>query len=438
MILEEEPKIIGYPDEVARINGIADSFRNYEEYQAKGVNVPRGLLLSGPAGVGKTLFAKYCAYRCGVEFLPFRPVSGKGARKENDVALMTLFEEAKEKAPCVLFIDEIDRFLPYGYYQSDTNNTFLATILKALDGEEHNGVMVIAATIDADRLPEPLLRSGRMDEQIVLTYPDYDCRKEMIDYYLSKLRVKADVDTKTIAYRTAGFIGADIRNLVNMSARVTLSKGEGHIVMNDILDSLYSIRFKDIRREKTGNEDTETTAVHEVGHLVVGKILCHRSYDVTVDSYDYIKGVTTPTFDDEEDGDEDWSVGNVTRDYYLDQIAMSLAGKAAEEIFLSSCSTGCHADIHKCLDLIEVMFETGMEGFRYIDLHNACEKTEASNALRERWERRAEQIMKKAYRRAKRILKKNKSLFYQLCEMLEDKTVLVCEDSNKVFAEYGY
>ena len=84
------------------------------------------------------------------------------------------------------------------------------------------------------------------------------------------------------------------------------------------------------------------------------------------------------------------------------------------------------------------MFETGMEGFRYIDLHNACEKAEASNTLRERWERRAEQMMKKAYRRAKRILKKNKSLFYELCEMLEDKTVLVCEDSNKVFAEYGY
>lgn len=438
--MEQIDEIIGYKAEKERVEGIADILNNYEKYKEKGVRIPKGLLLSGPAGVGKTLFAHYIAKITKAKFFNFTPTRGRGAAMENAHKIKMLFEEAKKCTPCIIFVDEINNFLPSVNFTSDRNSDFLSTLLKALDGDGYEGILFIGACLDADDLPYPLLRSGRMDEHIVFDYPDCSTRAKIIEYYFSKIDLKLGFNSKALAYKTNGFVGADFKNLCNMASRIAIRRGQNEVQMEDVLDAIYTIKFKDIKRGKADDDKLEV-AVHEVGHLVVGKILLSRSYDVTIDGYDYVDGITLPNDeDDDDDYDDDDYVLSMRKEkqYYNHQIAVSLAGKASTEIFLDKLSDGCRADIDKSLDIAEYMLETGLYGFKYVNLPNSYNKEDWSDKQRRLIEKKIESILNKNYRLARKVLVKNKDLVARLVDELKDKTVLIAEDSNEIFKEFGY
>lgn len=430
--------IVGYEAEKKRIEDIADVFKNSQKYKEKGIYVPKGLVLSGPAGVGKTMFAHYLAELSQARLFSFSPAIGKHAARENAQKIKTLFEEAKMSIPSIVFVDEVNNYLPSSFFESDRTKDFMATLLKALDGDGYEGIMFIGTCIDTRDIPSPVLRSGRVDEHIVLSKPDLKTRKAMIDYYLSKIDIKHDFDTKALAYKTSGLVGADIKNLVNMTARIAISSGKGKITISDCLESIYTIRCKDIKRENHSN-DQELVAIHEIGHLIVGKILLGNSCDVTIDNYDYIKGMVCPNEEDDDDDDDD--KGNLVvahdKEFYLNQIATLLGGKAAEDIYIGSSSSGCSEDIDRCLDIVEDLTESGMLGFDFINLQNTERKTDWSEKHKRRLERKTESIFKESYKAACKILKACPSLLKELVEALIDKTVLVAEDSDEIFKKYG-
>ena len=363
--------IIGYEIEKNRIEEIADVFKNKEKYQQEGITIPKGLMLTGPAGVGKTMFAKYLAKVSGAKFYVFSPSSEEDAGLENATKLKKIFEEAKNHTPSIVFVDELDNYMPDDYFRSDRNSDFLATILKALDGDGYEGIMFVGACIHLGSIPDQVIRSGRVDESIVLSRPNLDVRSKMISYYLSKIKLNYSFDINKLANKTSGFVGADIKNLVNMTCRSALRKNKNDLSIDDFIESIYTIRHKDIKRDNDENEKFQV-AVHEVGHLIVGRILLKQSFDVTIDSYDYIKGMVVSL-----DNDDDVMTDN--EDYFINEITTSLGGKAAEEICFGHTTTGCYSDIKKALKIIDCMLQCGMRGFKYVDLALSDERTDWSD-----------------------------------------------------------
>ena len=422
-------KIIGYELEQKRIEEIADVLKNKEKYQDKGIYIPKGLMLSGPAGVGKTMFAKYLAELSHAKLYIFSPAAGQNAQLENATKLKMLFEEAKKCTPSIIFVDELDSYLPDTYFKTDRNNDFLATLLKALDGDGYEGIMFVATCIDYDDIPSQVIRSGRVDESIVLFHPDVETRTEMIKYYLSKVDVQIDFDCKMLAYKTSGFVGADIKNLINMTSRIAIRKGKTNLSIDDFMECIYTIRHKDIKRDNSEDEK-HRIAIHEVGHLIVGRVIFKKSFDVTIDNYDYIKGMVSSLDDDDESSPDD-------KNFYLGQIITCLAGRASEDYFFKSTTAGCYSDINKSLRIIDHMFDCGMFGYGYLDLARSNDRSEWSGLQRLIVERKARRILQHSYKEAKKIIKRLSPIIIELTKMLIDKTVLVAEETNIIFEKYG-
>ena len=422
-------EIIGYEIEKSRIEEIADVFKNKEKYQQKGIAIPKGLMLTGPAGVGKTMFAKYLAKISGATLFVFSPSTDENANLENAAKLKKLYEVAKHHTPAIVFVDELDEYMPDDYFRTDRNSDFLATILQALDGDGYEGIMFVGACIHISSIPQQVIRSGRVDESIVLSRPNLETRGKMISYYLSKIHIGYSFDVSKLANKTSGFVGADIKNLVNITCRSAIQKNKSDLSIDDFIEPIYTIRHKDIKRE---NDDSEKykVAVHEIGHLIVGRILLEQSFDVTIDSYDYIKGMIVSL-----DDDNDTIVDN--KENFIYEIATSLGGKAAEEICFGYTTTGCYSDIKKALKIIDCMLQCGMCGFGYIDLALTDERTDWSDKHTKKVEKKTIQIMNKCYKLAKRIIKQNLPVVKEFVGLLIDKTVIVAEESNTLFEKYG-
>ena len=421
-------KIIGYEFEQKRIEEIADVLKNKEKYQKKGIYIPKGIILSGPAGVGKTMFAKYLAELSNAKLFIFTPSTGENAHLENATKLKLLFEEAHSSTPSIVFVDELDSYLPDSYFITDRKSDFQATLLKALDGEGYEGIMFVGTCIHYEDIPKQIIRSGRVDESIVLFHPDVETRTKMIDYYLSKVDIQTNFESKMLAYKTSGFVGADIKNLINMASRIAIKHNKTCLSIDDFMECIYTIRHKDIKRDNSDDEK-QRIAIHEVGHLVVGRIMLNKSFDVTIDSYDCIKGMVSSIDNDNSSNPDD-------KDYFLAQITTCLGGKASEEYFFRSTTAGCYSDINNSLKIIEHIFDCGMFGFEYLDYSRADDRSEWSNTQRLITEQKAKRILNKCYKKAKRIIKRYKYLIVELTNILIDKTVLVAEEANLIFEKY--
>ena len=350
---EERPDVkfsdvAGVDEAVEEMQEVKDFLANPEKYQSMGAKIPRGCLLVGPPGTGKTLLARAVAGEAGV---PFFSISGSdfvemfvgvGASRVRD-----LFKEAKEAAPAIIFIDEIDavgrqRGTGLGGGHDEREQT-LNQLLVEMDGFEANqSVVLIAATNRADVLDPALLRPGRFDRQIVVDTPDVKGREKILQVHSADKPISKDVDLAAIAKITPGFTGADLANLMNEAALLTARKGKHIITMREVNESLERVIAGPERKGRVLNEKTKRTiAYHESGHALVGHTLDDADpvHKISIISRGRALGYTLSIPDDDKPLN--------TLSEMKDELAVFMGGRVAEEIFCDDITTGASNDLER-------------------------------------------------------------------------------------------
>lgn len=367
LVGKDQPKVTfddvaGLLEAKEELEEIKDFLANPEPYRQMGAKIPKGVLLFGPPGTGKTLLAKAVAGEAGV---PFMAISGSdfvemfvgvGAARVRD-----LFEQAKEAAPAIVFIDEIDavgrhRGAGLGGGHDEREQT-LNQLLVELDGFEGNsGVIVMAATNRPDILDPALLRPGRFDRQIVVDAPDIEGREAILDVHAKGKPLDDDVDLGVLARRTPGFTGADLANLINEAALLATRRKQKKITMDELEESIDRVISGPERKSRLMTEDErEVIAYHETGHALVGYALPNSDpvHKVTIVARGRSLGHTLalPTHDKYLS----------RRSELVDQLAMLLGGRTAEELIFADPSTGAANDIEKATTIARRMvMEYGM------------------------------------------------------------------------------
>jgi cell division protease FtsH len=354
--------VAGIDEAKQELQEIVDFLKSPEKFQALGARIPRGVLLVGAPGTGKTLLAKAVAGEAGV---PFFSISGSdfvemfvgvGASRVRD-----LFDQAKKHAPCIVFVDEIDavgrqRGAGLGGGHDEREQT-LNQLLVEMDGfEGTTGIIVVAATNRPDILDSALLRPGRFDRQVVLDRPDVLGREQILSVHSRGKPLAKDVEIKTLARRTPGFTGADLSNLINEAALIAARKDKREIEMKDLEAAIDKVIAGPEKKTRIiSPKEKQLTAYHEVGHAIMCKLLkhAHPLHKVTIIPRGFALGLTM--FFPEED------ILSHTRSQLIDQIGVSLGGRIAEEIVFNEITTGAQDDLEKSTKLARRMVtEFGM------------------------------------------------------------------------------
>lgn len=354
--------VAGIDEAKQELQEIVDFLKNPEKFQALGARIPRGVLLVGAPGTGKTLLAKAVAGEAGV---PFFSISGSdfvemfvgvGASRVRD-----LFDQAKKHAPCIVFVDEIDavgrqRGAGLGGGHDEREQT-LNQLLVEMDGfEGTTGIIVVAATNRPDILDSALLRPGRFDRQVVIDRPDVLGREQILSVHSRGKPLAKDIELKTLAKRTPGFTGADLSNLINEAALLAARSDKREIEMLDLELAIDKVIAGPEKRTRIiAPKEKEMTAYHEVGHALMCILLknAHPLHKVSIIPRGFALGLTM--FFPEDD------VLTQTRSQLIDQIGVSLGGRVAEEVIYGEITTGAHDDLEKSTKLARRMVtEFGM------------------------------------------------------------------------------
>lgn len=354
--------VAGVEEEKQELAEVVDFLRYPKKYLELGAKIPKGILLSGAPGTGKTLLARAVAGEAGVPFFSdsgsdfVEMFVGVGASRVRD-----LFDQAKKNAPCIIFIDEIDavgrmRGAGYGGGHDEREQT-LNQLLVEMDGFGPNeGIIVIAATNRPDVLDPALLRPGRFDRQIVVHRPDVRGRLEILKVHTRGKPLDADVDLETIARRTPGYTGADLANLCNEAALLAARAHERTIHMAHFEEAAERVMAGPQKKSRVVSEkEKRAVAFHESGHTLVGMLVPHGDpvHKVTIVPRGMAMGYTLPL------PEEDRYL--VTKSQILDQVAMALGGRAAEELVFGEISTGAQNDLEKSTAMVKQMItEYGM------------------------------------------------------------------------------
>ncbi len=344
---------------------VVDFLKSPKKYTDIGGKIPKGVLLVGPPGTGKTLLARAVAGEAGV---PFFRISGSdfvemfvgvGASRVRD-----LFRQAREKAPCIVFIDEIDalgksRVNGFGGGNDEREQT-LNQLLVEMDGfDNENGLILLAATNRADILDPALLRPGRFDRQVPVEKPDVKGREDILRIHAKNVKLEADVDFVSVAHGTTGFAGADLANVVNEAALLAVRNGHKKVSMSDFNDAIDKVSIGLKKKSRKDNEkEIRLVSVHETGHALVGAFTPDYPpvNKITVVPRSHGVGGFTQYREQEEKNFQ-------TRNDMLNEVDTLLGGRAAEEILLGDVSTGASNDIARATDIIKRMIvDFGMSG----------------------------------------------------------------------------
>ncbi|MFN5474131.1 MAG: ATP-dependent zinc metalloprotease FtsH [Pseudanabaena sp.] len=421
-----------------------------DRFTAVGAKIPKGVLLIGPPGTGKTLLAKAIAGEAGV---PFFSLSGSefvemfvgvGASRVRD-----LFQKAKDNAPCIIFIDEIDavgrqRGAGIGGGNDEREQT-LNQMLTEMDGFQGNtGVIVVAATNRPDVLDSALLRPGRFDRQIMVDYPDYKGRQEILKVHARNKKLDENVSIESIARLTPGFAGADLANLLNEAAILAARRYKEAISELEIADAIDRITIGLSMKPMLDSSKKRLVAYHEVGHALVMTLLKNASLldKITIVPRSGGIGGFAKGVPDEEYGLE-------SRSQIIDTITMMLGGRAAEEVVFGDAeiTTGASGDFQQVARLARLMVtqfgmsELGLgalesESGEVFLGRNFMPQSDYSVKLGDRIDRQVRQIAQTCYNTAKKIIEENRDLCDRLVDILLDEETLDGEEFRKIVAEY--
>ncbi len=426
------------------IEEIVDFLKNPKKYTELGAKIPKGALLVGPPGTGKTLLAKAVA---GEAKVPFFSLSGSdfvemfvgvGASRVRD-----LFKQAKEKAPAIIFIDEIDaigRARGRGIAQgaNDERENTLNQLLTEMDGfGTNNGVILLAATNRADVLDRALLRPGRFDRQIHVDLPDIEERKEIFKVHLKPLKLDTELDMEFLAKQTPGFSGADIANICNEAALIAARKKKKHVQLQDFLDAVDRIIGGLERKSKIITKDEkQVIAYHEAGHATASWLLEHASPLVKVTIVPRGRSLGAAWYLPEER-----QITNT--DQLMDEMCAALGGRAAEEIIFGKISTGALSDLEKITKQAYAMVTVYGLNDKVGNISYYDSTGQSDMNLSKPWSEKTGQLIDEevskmieaAYERTKKILIENKDKLKILAELLLEKEVIFKEDVEKIFGK---
>lgn len=436
--------VAGLEEAKVEVMEIVDFLKNPQKYTALGGKIPKGALLVGPPGTGKTLLAKAVAGEANV---PFFSISGSdfvemfvgvGASRVRD-----LFRQAKEKAPCIVFIDEIDavgraRSKNVGFSSNDERENTLNQLLTEMDGFGTNsGVIILAATNRADILDKALMRAGRFDRQIHVDLPEQNERLEIFKVHLRKIKLAEGFDIEFLAKQTPGFSGADIANVCNEAALIAARKNKKAVDRQDFMDAIDRIVGGLERRSKIiSPEEKRTIAYHEAGHATVSWMLPHANPLLKVTIIPRGSSLGAAWYLPEERQ-------ITTTEQMMDEMAATLGGRAAEEIINGKISTGAMNDLEKVTKQAYAMVTYfGMsEKVGNISFYDSSGNS-GYNLSKPYSEKTAELIdaeakgfIDDAHRTALKVLRENMEGFTRLAEMLLEKEVIFNEDLIKIFGE---
>ena len=435
--------VAGLHEAKVEIEEIVHFLKNPAKYTQLGGKIPKGALLVGPPGTGKTLLAKAVA---GEAHVPFFSLAGSdfvemfvgvGASRVRD-----LFKTAKEKAPCIIFIDEIDavgraRGRNNNLGGNDERENTLNQLLTEMDGFGTNsGIIVLAATNRADILDAALLRAGRFDRQIYVDLPDVHDRKEIFLVHLRPLKIDESVDVDLLARRTPGFSGADIANICNEAALIAARAGKEFISRDDFMNAVDRVVGGLEKKNKmTTEEERHSIALHEAGHATVSWFLQYANPLVKVTIVPRGKALGAAWYLPEE--------RQITTTQALrDQMCATLAGRAAEEVFLGRISTGAANDLeHTTKTAYAMVAYYGMSdklpNVNYYDMQgDGYGLTKPySDRTAELIDEEAREIVRVEYERAKELLREHAEGLKTLTQLLLDCEVIYTEDVEHIFGK---
>jgi len=436
--------VAGLEEAKTEVMEIVDFLKNPKKYTQLGGKIPKGALLIGPPGTGKTMLAKAVAGEANV---PFFSISGSdfvemfvgvGASRVRD-----LFKQAKEKAPCIVFIDEIDavgraRGRNANFGSNDERENTLNQLLTEMDGFGTNmGVIILAATNRADILDRALMRAGRFDRQIHVELPDLNEREAIFKVHLRPIKIDKGFDVGFMAKQTPGFSGADIANVCNEAALIAARKNKTIVEKQDFLDAIDRIVGGLERKSKIiSMGEKKTIAYHEAGHATVSWLLEHASPLLKVTIIPRGRALGAAWYLPEERQ-------LTTTEQILDEMAYALGGRAAEELIFGKISTGALSDLEKITKQAYAMVSFfGMsEKVGNISFYDSSGQSDFgftkpySEKTAELIDAEVNLIIAESYVRAKEVLKNNMKGLTELAELLLEKEVIFSEDLLRIFGK---
>ncbi|MBE9222211.1 ATP-dependent zinc metalloprotease FtsH3 [Cyanobacterium stanieri LEGE 03274] len=442
--------VAGIEQAKLELTEVVDFLKNGERFTAIGAKIPKGVLLVGPPGTGKTLLAKAVAGEAGV---PFFSISGSefvemfvgvGASRVRD-----LFEQAKQSAPCIVFIDEIDavgrqRGAGLGGGNDEREQT-LNQLLTEMDGFEGNtGIIIVAATNRPDVLDSALLRPGRFDRQVVVDRPDFSGRAEILSVHAQGKTLAKDVDLEKIARRTPGFTGADLSNLLNEAAILAARRNLTEISMDEVNDAIDRVLAGPEKKNRVMSEKRKTlVAYHEAGHALVGALM--PDYDpvqkISIIPRGRAGGLTwfTPSEDRMESG-------LYSRSYLQNQMAVALGGRIAEEIIFGEeeVTTGASNDLQQVARVARQMITRfgmsdrlgpvalGRQSGNVFMGRDIASDRDFSDTTAATIDEEVTQLVERAYQRAKDVLVQNRPILDKLAAMLVEKETVEADELQEI------
>lgn len=436
--------VAGLAEAKTEVMEVVDFLKNPKKYTQLGGKIPKGALLIGPPGTGKTMLAKAVAGEANV---PFFSISGSdfvemfvgvGASRVRD-----LFKQAKEKAPCIVFIDEIDavgraRGRNANFGSNDERENTLNQLLTEMDGFGTNlGVIILAATNRADILDRALMRAGRFDRQIHVELPDIIEREAIFKVHLRPIKLEKDFDVSFLAKQSPGFSGADIANVCNEAALIAARKNKKVVEKQDFLDAVDRIVGGLERRTKIISPiEKKTIAYHEAGHATVSWLLEHASPLLKVTIIPRGRALGAAWYLPEERQ-------LTTREQILDEMAYALGGRAAEELVFGRISTGALSDLEKITKQAYAMVSFfGMsEKIGNVSFYDSSGQSDFgftkpySEKTAELIDQEVKEIIDESYIRAREVLKDNMKGLIELADILLEREVIFGEDLEKIFGK---
>jgi len=435
--------VAGIDDVKEELTEIVDFLKNPKKYTDAGARIPKGVLLAGAPGTGKTLLAKAIAGEAGVPFFHTsgsefeEMLVGAGASRVRD-----LFKKARKASPCIVFIDEIDAVAKKRgtVLHSGAGEQTLNQILVEMDGlEERENVIVLGATNRPDVLDTAILRPGRFDRIVVVPMPDAKGRKAILDVHAKNKRFESGVDLDTLAKKTVGYSGADLENLLNEAAIMAAKDNRKKISQGDLMEAYLKVKLGRKRKNDKEVDDIKKSAYHEAGHAIVAKFTegADPVEQISIISRGMTGGVTVYLPEKERD--------TLFKKQMLAWLRTGVGGRAAEEVFLDDISSGASSDIEHVTEVArEMVMKYGMSEklgmVKYGDVDEVEHLGYAYGGGRNYSEKTAEMIdleiktlVDEAYKDAKKILIEKKEYVEKLVSLLIEKEVVSGEEFNALF-----